>query len=258
MPHRETAPAGHPCWIDLFSSDPDASQAFYGGLFGWTSESAGEDYGGYINFAKAGEPVAGCMKNNGESPVDVWSVYLATDDLDATAALVADNGGQVSVPPMDVMELGRMAVVSDSGQAMVGVWQPGLHKGFTVLAEPDAPAWFELFTRDYDASVDFYRKVFGWDAHSMGDTPEFRYSTLCEGPEAAAGIMDATAFLPEGVPAHWSVYFGSVDADATVAKAVELGATVAQAAEDTPYGRMATLVDPTGATFKVVQPPAEA
>ena len=258
MVHRDSAPAGHPCWVDLFTTDPDASRAFYGELFGWTSESAGEDYGGYVNFSKDGEPVAGCMKNNGESPIDVWSVYLASDDLDATAALVTGNGGEISVPPMDVMELGRMAGVVDAGQAMVGVWQPGLHKGFTRLAEAGTPSWFELHTRDYDAAVDFYKKVFGWNACTMSDTPEFRYTTLEEGERAAAGIMDSSAFLPEGVPAHWAIYFGSDDTDATVAKAVELGATVQQPAEDTPYGRLAGLVDPTGAMFKVVQPPAEA
>jgi predicted enzyme related to lactoylglutathione lyase len=63
--------------------------------------------------------------------------------------------------------------------------------------------------------------------------------------------MDATAFLPEGVPAHWSVYFNVADADATVAQAVAAGATVVDPPIDTPYGRLATLVDPTGARFKL-------
>jgi predicted enzyme related to lactoylglutathione lyase len=54
------------------------------------------------------------------------------------------------------------------------------------------------------------------------------------------------------------VYFHADDADATIAKAVSLGGSVVQPAEDTPYGRLATLTDITGATFKLVQPPAEA
>ena len=69
------------------------------------------------------------------------------------------------------------------------------------------------------------------------DTPEFRYTTLGEGDEQLAGIMDASAFLPEGVPAHWSVYFGVDDADAALAKIVDLGGSIVMAAEDTPYGR---------------------
>ena len=46
-----SAPAGAPCWIDLMTSDPERSTAFYQALFGWTSESAGEEFGGYINFS---------------------------------------------------------------------------------------------------------------------------------------------------------------------------------------------------------------
>ena len=64
--------------------------------------------------------------------------------------------------------------------------------------------------------------------------------------------MDAANFLPEGVPSLWTVYFRTADADADVAKAVELGATVVEPTEDTPYGRLAGLNDPTGAYFKLV------
>jgi predicted enzyme related to lactoylglutathione lyase len=81
-----------------------------------------------------------------------------------------------------------------------------------------------------------------------------RYTVQIEGDEMLAGIMDATAFLPEGVPAHWSVYFGVDDADAALAKVVDLGGAIVEPAEDTPYGRLATAVDPTGARFKLVAP----
>jgi len=253
MPHRDAAPTGAPCWVDLFTSDPDASCAFYDALFGWAHESAGEEYGGYVTFSKDGVTVAGCMRNDGSSGVpDVWSVYLAVDDAAATVDTATVHGGVAIVPAMDVMELGRMAVLTDAGQAAIGVWQPGLHKGFGVYAEPSAPAWFELHTRDYDASVAFYRDVFGWDTYPMSDTPEFRYTTLGKDDDALAGIMDSSAFLPEGVPAHWSVYFAVADTDAALARVGELGGTVVMGAEDTPYGRLATAADPTGAVFKLV------
>jgi uncharacterized protein len=253
VPKRDSAPIGAPCWVDLFTSEPDKSRAFYERLFGWTSEDAGEEYGGYINFLKDGIPVAGCMRNDGQSgSPDLWSVYLATDDAKATADAAAANGGQVLVPPMDVMELGTMVLMTDVGQAAIGAWQPGLHKGFGILGEPGTPSWFELFTRDYDASVRFYREVFKWDAHDAGDTPEFRYTTLGEGDTVMAGIMDATAFLPEAVPAHWSVYFGVDDTDAALAQIVDLGGAIVVPAEDTPYGRLAQAADPTGARFKLV------
>ncbi len=67
MPQRNAAPIGAPCWVELYTSDPQKCQDFYGQLFGWTAESAGKEYGGYISFSKDGQPVAGCMKNDGSS-----------------------------------------------------------------------------------------------------------------------------------------------------------------------------------------------
>jgi predicted enzyme related to lactoylglutathione lyase len=253
VPLREEAPIGAPCWVDVLTSDPGRTKEFYGRLFGWTVEDPGEEYGGYFNFLKDGVHVAGGMRNDGESGVpDLWSVYLATDDADATIERTVAAGGQVMVPAMDVMELGRMAVVIDVGGAVIGTWQPGLHKGFGVLAEPGAPAWFELHTRAYDASIEFYRDVFGWKTQVASDEPEFRYSTLDSNGEQLAGVMDASAFLPDGVPATWNVYFAVANADAALSEIVALGGEVVVGAEDTPYGRLATAADATGALFKIV------
>jgi len=257
VPKRETAPVGAPCWVDLFTSDPDGSRAFYGELFGWTSKDAGDEYGGYVNFLKDGVMVAGGMGNDGSSgSPDRWSVYLAVDDAEATVEAATGHGGQVLLPAMAVKELGSMAMVTDAGGAAIGIWQPGLHKGFGILGEPDTPSWFELHTRDYDASVQFYRDVFGLDTHAVSDVPEFRYTTLGASGCQLAGVMDAAGFLPEGVPASWSVYFGVADADAALADIVRLGGSVVQPAEDTPYGRLAAAADPTGAMFKLVAGPS--
>lgn len=257
MPLRDAAPLGAPCWIELFTSDPDTTQDFYRQLFGWTCESAGEEYGGYFNFSKDGQRVAGGMGNDGSAGApDGWSVYLATDDAQQVADAAGANGGTVVMPPMQVMALGTMVILGDPGGAVIGGWQPGEHKGFTVWGEPGTPGWFELHTRDYDKTVDFYRSVFGWETHVAGDSPDFRYTTLGEGENQQAGIMDASAFLPEGVPAHWSIYFATDDTDATLARVVELGGSVVEPAEDTPYGRLAQAADATGVRFKLVQPPA--
>jgi uncharacterized protein len=126
-------------------------------------------------------------------------------------------------------------------------------KGYQLAAETGAPAWHELFAKEYDSAVSFYQNVFGWETTVVGDTPEFRYTTLGEGDNSKAGIMDASGFLPAEVPSYWGVYFAVDTVDATIEQATALGATVIQAAEDTPYGRMATLTDPTGAIFKLIQ-----
>ena len=253
MPTRDTAPIGAPCWVDLMTSDTERSRAFYGELFGWTAEEPNEQFGGYFNYSKDGALVAGCMASQPDAGMpDVWSVYLATEDAKKTADDAVTNGGQVHVAAMDVADLGTMALIADCGGAAIGMWQPGLHKGFGVFGEPSTPSWFELHTRDYEASTAFYREVFHWDTNVVSDTPEFRYTTMMDGESWLAGVMDASGFLPEGVPSHWSVYFGVADTDAALAKVVDLGGSIVTPAEDTPYGRLATAADPTGAVFKLV------
>lgn len=253
MPTRDEAPVGAPCWVDLTTSDTGRSREFYSQLFGWTADEPNEQFGGYFNFSKDGARVGGCMGAMESTPVsDVWSVYLATDDARKTVEAAGGNGAQVHVPPMDVGDLGTMAVLSDPSGAAIGLWQPRQFPGLTVLAEPGTPGWFELHTRDFDAAVNFYRQVFHWDAHVMSDSPEFRYTTLGEGYEAAAGILDASGFLPDGIPSHWSVYFTVEDTDAALAEVTDLGGSVLRDAETTPYGRLATAADPNGAQFKLM------
>lgn len=257
MPHVDGMPLGHPCWIDLATSDSDASRAFYGDLLGWTAEVGGPEYGGYITFSLDGRVVAGAMdKRNmpdggGEMP-DLWSVYLHVADAAATAQLAVENGATVVVEPMEIPGQGVMGFVQDPTGAAIGLWQPTGHTGFGTVAEPHAPGWFELFTRDHPASIAFYEAVFGWTTDAVGDSDEFRYSTLEAGERAAAGVMDASAFLPEGVPDHWSVYFTVEDTGAAVERATGLGATLVMGPDATPFGTLATLTDPTGAIFKLV------
>ncbi|MCV9994223.1 VOC family protein [Paeniglutamicibacter sp. ZC-3] len=254
MPKPELT-VGAPCWIDLLTSAPEKSQAFYTELFGWTYEAGdAELYGGYITASKDGKMVAGIMNNDGTSgSPDVWTTYLRVDDIDAATKAAAEHGGQVYLPPMEVPEQGKMAMFGDAGGAAVGIWEFGGHTGYEVAAENGAPAWHELFTRDFAPTVKFYEDVFGWDTAVVGDTDEFRYTTLGAGDDSKAGIMDASSFLPAGAPASWHVYFAVENADAIIEKTLALGGEVIQPAEDTPFGRNAALKDPTGAEFWITQ-----
>lgn len=254
MENTET-PIGAPIWIDLLTSDMDRSAAFYGDLFGWTFEEPdGRDYGGYRNLLLDGVRIAGMMhKQPGMEIPDVWTVYLRSGDIKETLDLVKAAGGVIHLDAQEVYELGRFGLVMDPSGAAVGIWEPGTHAGFGRIAEPGAPCWFELHTRDLEAASRFYEQAFAWPVHVVADEPGFRYRTFGEGDDQKAGIMDATDFLPEGVPPHWAIYFGTVDADATIAEAQSLGATLVQGPDDTPYGRLASLTDPTGALFKLVQ-----
>ena len=254
MTTREHAPIGSPCWADLWTSDVEGSAQFYGEIFGWEAQEPSPEHGGYFMFTRDGAPVAGGMGDMPDTPAqNVWKIYLSTDDIAKTVGAAESQGAQIVSPPMAVDDLGTQAVLIDPTGAHLGAWQPGTFPGFTVLNETGAPSWFELHTRDHTAAVSFYRSVFRWDTNSVGDSDEFRYTTMRDpnGGEDLAGIMDARAFLPEGVPSHWSVYWEVDDPGAIVAKVRSLGGSVVMDATDTPYGRLATVTDPAGAQFKL-------
>lgn len=254
MPTRDTAPIGAPCWVDLMTSDSQGARAFYADVFGWTAEEPSEEFGGYFMFTKDGVPVAGGMPSMPDSGPDRWTVYLATDDAVKTVDAAIANGGQAIVPAMDVGDIGSMAVVIDPGGAGIGMWQPKEFPGFTLVTEPGAPSWFELHTANYAAVLEFYRNVFRWDTQPLSDTPEFRYTVVTHGDDTLAGVLDASSAGSSsgGEPPGWSVYFGVADTDAALARITALGGKVVHPADDTPYGRLATAADPTGALFKVV------
>ena len=193
------------------------------------------------------------MGNDGEQGYpDSWTTYLTTDDADRTAADAAAHGGKVNMEPMDVTQNGRFTMISDPGGAAIGAWQPREVKGFEVRSEPNTAGWFELHTRDYDKAVAFYRDVFGWEPHTAADEAEFRYTTLGEGENALAGIMDDSPYPEDTFHSGWVVYFRVDDVDATLEQVEALGGKIERPAEDTPYGRLAACVDPTGTRFKLI------
>jgi uncharacterized protein len=255
MSERTSYEAGTPSWVEFSSPDLDASIEFYGGLFGWEvpeSENP-EQTGGYRLAMKNGKPVAGMMPHQQEGQPTAWTTYVSVDDAAATTAAVKEAGGTVIVEPMDVMDLGTMAVFVDPTGAAFGVWQPGLFHGSGLVNEPGAISWDELNTRDLAAAKDFYGAVFGWafDDQEMdgGET----YSMIVLGGGPVGGILDLVARkVPEVVPAHWQVYFAVEDTDATIEAAKEAGGGVMMEPIDIPFGRFAILTDPHGASFAVI------
>ncbi len=252
MPVRDGAPLGAPCWIDLTTSDVDRAQDFYGTVFGWTFESAGPEYGGYINAAKDGHRVAGLMASRPEfgSP-DHWATYFHTADIDATVSAVTAAGGSVCMGPHEVPAKGYMGMASDPSGAFFGLWQPLEHRGFEVIGEAGSPVWHQLTTRDFSAAVDFYREVLGWRTEQVSDTDEFRYSTAWFGDQQLLGVMDGARCLPDGVPSNWSIFFGAEDVDKALRVIADNGGAVVREAEDTPYGRLAAATDPMGVIFNL-------
>ena len=248
-------PAGTPCWVDVMVDDVPKAIAFYQALFGWDIQVGGPEVGGYSIAHKDGRIVAAVSPKMGQPDApSTWTVYLATDDVDATAAKIKGAGGQLLAGPMDVMEEGRMAVAMDPAGAVFGLWQGGHTTGIGVANEPDTLSWNEHLSRDFDGSKAFYQAVFGYGYRDMsGDG--FTYAMLMVDGHEVGGIGEYPEGTPAQVPAAWGAYFAVTDADAAVAKVTELGGSVVQPVRDSPYGPIGVVADNHGAVFSLITPP---
>ena len=251
MPEMDGFKHGLPSWVDLASPDPDESASFYGDLLGLEATGPDEQYGGYRIFMRDGRQVGGLMALQQEGQPPAWTTYINVDDADSVAEKVRQAGGQVMLEPMDVMELGRMAIFADSTGAVFGVWQPGEHKGAGVVGEPGSVAWNQCNTRDPEQALEFYSQVFGWESEKV-DTGGVDYWELFSAGSAVGGMLRMGDDFPDEVPAHWIVYFAVDDADAATEKARENGATVRVEPMDIEAGRLSVLTDPHGAAFALI------
>jgi predicted enzyme related to lactoylglutathione lyase len=124
-PERERpASEGVFVWDELGTTDVDGAQRFYEEVFGWTTSDMGPDYGGYRVFNCGETGIAGAMTLPDESIPAHWQPYVAVDDPDATAARAAELGGSSLMQPMDVPEVGRLAVLRDPQGATFGIIRP--------------------------------------------------------------------------------------------------------------------------------------
>jgi len=252
MPEFTSYDAGTPSWVDHGTTDLESSNSFYAELFGWIAEDQGEEMGHYTIMRKGGKSVAGNMMIMMEGQPSAWTTFVSVDDADATIDLVKKAGGMVFAEPMDVSDIGRMAVFADVEGAVIGIWQPKTFIGAELANEAGSFVWNELNSRDLPAAKAFYGEVFGWTPNDLV-MEEMSYTEWKLGDKALAGMMTMPEMVPAEVPPHWLVYFGVDDTDASVAKATKLGATTIVSPTDIPPGRFAVLSDPDGAVFAIIK-----
>ena len=246
MADRSSYAPGTPSWVDLTVPDLQAALRFYGQLFGWQFEDAGEEAGHYHQALLRGKRVAGIGPNApGSPPASFWSTYFSGSDVDAHAKAIAEAGGHVSFGPTDVMDQGRMLVGQDPAGAMFGIWEPRAHAGAQIVNEHAAFSWNELIGNDLDGATRFYGAVFGLDFADLGDAP---YKLAKLGDDVVAGISGLGGELPP----HWLTYFMHDEVDAGFDRARELGGEIVGEIQDSQFGRYARIRDPQGAVFGLI------
>ena len=252
MTRRDTPwPAGTPCWVDIAVPDLPAALAFYGSVMGWTFVDSGEEFGHYTIAQVDGRAAAAVGPVMQEGTPTVWTVYLASENADATAKLISENGGTLLFPPMDIPGNGRMTVAVDPTGGSFGVWQAIGMNGFAIANEPGSVAWTDARLADVAAGKEFYSAVFGYTYQPVPGAPD-DYGTVHAGGDPVGGMG---GMMGADGGSHWLTYFAVPDADAAVAAAEQGGGKVVSPMEDTPFGRMGVLTDPFGATFALIQLP---
>jgi predicted enzyme related to lactoylglutathione lyase len=262
MSNQDRYIPGVPCWIDTTQPDPEAAVAFYGGLFGWQFEDVmpPESPARYFVARLGGGDVA-AVSSQPEGGRAAWNTYFWVADADETAAQVRAAGGTVLSEPMDTGDAGRMAVCADPAGAGFRLWQPNRHRGAAVVNEPGSLNFNDLHTNDVEGARAFYGAVFGWELLSGGMWALPAYGDFLEqrnpgNRERMAGHgapprfeeVVATLLRIDG-PAHWGITLAVEDADATAARAQELGGTVLVPPVDAPWVRTTVIADPAGAVF---------
>jgi uncharacterized protein len=254
MAERDGYEPGTPSWVDLTTPDLDAALVFYGGLFGWEFEDAGEEAGHYHQALLRGRRVAGLGPVPPGSPAAAyWTTYFAGRDVDAHAAAIGAAGGRVLHGPMDVLGQGRFLIAADPEGAMFGVWEPQAHTGAQLVNENATLTWNQLATRDIDGAARFFGAVFGHTFEALPDGPPEAYQVFKVSGHVAGGVIALPHDVPAQAQAHWLTYFWLDDVDAGAERVRELGGSVLREPTDSPYGRSATFQDPQGALFAVIK-----
>ena len=127
--------------------------------------------------------------------------------------------------------------------------------GMSISNEPGAVVWTEQISRDPDRARAFYGAVFGYTFAATDGAPDYWTITPPGVTESVAGLGTWQGAVADAPP-HWMTYFLVDNVDDTVATAEGAGGTAVQPPADTPFGRIAVLVDPAGAMFSVMTAPS--
>ncbi|MBK8261583.1 MAG: VOC family protein [Nannocystis sp.] len=242
---------GRVVWRELMTSDLERAKGFYGELFGWSFKNMpmgpGEpDY----PIAQIGDRgVAGLTQKPDPNMPSFWASYVSVTDVDAAAKAAEAGGGAVAFGPMDVPQVGRIAMIMDFDHAALGL----LHSS-NGDTPPEIPqlgefCWETLSSSDPARARRFYRDVIGWvEQPSPAGGIVFGV-----GPTSAEGVADLQEAI--GMPAMWLTYVVVEALEAARSRAERLGGQVVAPLIEVPkVGRIAVIADPTGGHFGLFQP----
>ena len=252
---------GSHIWYELMTPDPEGAKRFYDSVVGWDIGPPHDDIG-YRMIARGDGGNAGGllplndeMASHGARPT--WLGYICVDNIDATVGQVEGLGGRIYMPPRQIDNVGRIAMVADPQGNPFYVMTPT-----PPTADPDAKSdvfsstaeqrvsWNELTTFDPVAARSFYGELFGWTSEEfmpMGEFGEYRFFAH------HGTTIGAVCGVSHGGSASWRYYI-RVPSISAAAEAVKAGGgTISMGPMEVPGGDHIIIGnDPQGAEFALV------
>ena len=257
---QEQTDRGRFVWYELMTPDPQAARAFYRDVAGWgVQEYEGLDTP-YAMWTLGETPVGGLMQLDAQMAAHGvppnWLAYIATEDVDASAAEAERLGAKVQLPPMTVPGIGRMAVLTDPHGASFALYQSETPLGEEPSPEtPGVFSWHELSTTDHGAAFDFYAKLFGWEKTEAVDMgPIGTYQMYGRTGRPIGGMYDGSR--AGATPPSWLFYLTVADMDEALERVRRGGGRVTRGPDPVPGGSLiAHCIDPQGAAFALTANP---
>lgn len=250
-------------WYELLTTDVKGAIAFYTDVVGWKSQPW--ETGDYKMWVGGQGPLGGvtllpdAAKKMGAGPY--WQANVQVENVDKTVETVKRLGGQVYLVE-DVPTVGRFAVIADPQGAVIAVFTPSGDMQSHDITKPGEFSWHELYTTDHEAAFAFYQQIAGWERLGEFDMGKMgKYLLWGRGGKQLGGMMTKPKDMktPDGreVPPSWMFYVTTNELDAALARAKAKGARVLNGPMEVPGGqRIVQLMDPQGAAFALVTPPA--
>jgi len=120
--HKGASEKSNLGWGELHTTDTTAAKNFYTQLFPWTAKE--DPSGDYTEFQLDGRSIGGMMAippERRQYMPSAWMLYAMVDDCDDALAQAEKLGGTVIVPPQDIPDVGRFAVLQDPTGAAIAV-----------------------------------------------------------------------------------------------------------------------------------------
>ena len=247
--------AGEPAWIEVSSTDPEGAEAFYTDLLGWSVRHERLGSGVYRMCSVDGRDVAGIAEAGlvHDGRPHGWITYFAVDDVDRSLTRAVELGAETLSTPRYLPAAGTGCVLVDPQGAVFGVYAGESRAGVEAANTAGSLCWTELSTGEPDASVAFYRGLFGYGTDVRHSPTGRSYTVLTLDDAPVAGILELESQWPNTLPARWAPYLGVTDLERSVDRVVSLGGSQAIGPVQSPNGALHVVRDAEGHTFDLIE-----